>query len=200
MNFYHVIKKEAGTILIAMIAIATVLFFISAFMTSKYHAEIKVLIVQKNYVIEEDFYNSNRMSNYVGKVFSRVIYTDAFLNQVLQSPLNIRKTFSMDSRERKKEWGEMVSVDRLGDVGIVRVSVFDVEEDVAVNTAKAIAWAMSKKKNEYFSDAENLDIRIIDEPIVHDIKTRPNIYVNTIFGLLIGLVGSIGYIFFLKDK
>lgn len=199
MNFLQSIKRSWGDIIITTIVVTTVVFFISAFMTPKFQVDIEVLVVQENMNPEADINAINRSSEYLSKVLFRVIFTESFLDHVLQAPFGIEKKFSEDSKKRKKEWRETVSVDRVDNTGIIHISVFDPDREEAVNIAKAIAWTMDQYGGRYHDGGEAVRVIVIDDPMVFSIKTKPNLYVNTLLGFIVGLMGSLGYIYFLKE-
>lgn len=162
-------------------------FFVSTLIPPKYRSDITILIIQK----ETNTASASRSVEYLSEIFSQVIFTELFLDDVLNSSLKIEKKFSDDPGERKKQWEKEVQVEKISGAGILKISVFDRSMIESRKIARAIAQNFSENGQKYHGRKEVIEPKLIDGPITSSLPVSPNIFLNTALGLIIGFVGSV---------
>ncbi|MEA1925966.1 MAG: Wzz/FepE/Etk N-terminal domain-containing protein [Patescibacteria group bacterium] len=162
-------------------------FFVSTLIPPKYRSDITILFIQK----EANTASASRSVEYLSEIFSQVIFTELFLDDILDSSLEIEKKFSDDPGERKKQWEKEVQVEKISGAGILKISVFDESMIESRKIARAIARNFSENGQKYHGRKEVIEPKLIDGPITSSLPVSPNILLNTVLGLIIGFVGSI---------
>ncbi|MFZ5982446.1 MAG: YveK family protein [Patescibacteria group bacterium] len=201
MNPDIFIKKLASRwqiILISALALASLTFAISAFITPKYQSDMSVLVIQKQPVDKIDAFSAAKSAEYLSDIFLKVIYTDSFIDEVFKSPMEISTKLSSDHEEKKKEWEKMVKSKKVNNTGIVKVTVYNSSRKEAERIAQAIGWNLSTNGGKYHGGGDKVVINTIDGPITSDSPTSPNIWLNALLGFIVGIIGSCGTVYFLE--
>ena len=194
-NILTRIKNKWQLIVYMTLVLGAVAFFVSTLIPPKYRSDITVLFVAKSV----DTFSASRSAEYLGAVFSQVVYTDSFMSDVLESPQNIEKRFSLDPKKRKKQWENGVMINKIDNTGILEISVFDTERAEAQKIAEGIGWNFVNNSKKYHGSEGSVEAKVINGPITTTKPAQPNVFVNAILGALIGLVGSLLLVFFFKD-
>lgn len=192
----QIIKNHWQTILLVTFFLTASVFAVSAFLTPKYESDMSILVIQKQPEDKIDAYSAAKSAEYLSDIFSKVIYSDSFIDAVIQSPLNITRKFSSDREERKKEWKKDVKVKKINNTGILEISVFDTSRKEAEKTVQAIAENLSINNGQYHGGGQKIVVNTIDGPITSHNQARPNVFLNSLLAFLIGIIGSLGFFYF----
>jgi len=195
-NFLKVIKKNWEIILIFPLILGFLSFSISAFLPVRYSSEVKILVIQKQPNDKVDAFSAAKSAEYLGDVLSRMIYTDSFIDDVKNSSLDIKWNFSSSSEKRKKEWAKEIDIKKINNTGILEIKVLDRSKAEAKKISEAIANNFINNGKKYHGGGDNVEIKLIDGPIVSDFQASPNILLNIIFAFAIGLIGSLSWAYY----
>lgn len=192
------LKKHIAFLIIITLVFSAVGFGLSIIQTPKYESSVQLLVIQK-YGDQFDAFTARRSAETVAETLSSVVYTSSFMKQVLQAPLDIKDTFPQDLKNRKKSWKKEINV-RLLESGNFQVLVYDKDKDQAEKVAYGIAYIMVTKGSEYHGGGQQVEIKMVERPITSIRPAKPNIYLNTILGFIVGLLTATGIIFLLPEK
>lgn len=195
-DFSNVLKRKWKSITLVAVLVASLVFAVSALMEPKYRSDMSVLVIQKQSEDKVDAYSAAKSAEYLSDIFSKIIYTDSFIDDVLKSPENVQNKFSSDKEERKKEWKKEVKVEKINNTGIIEISVYDPSRNEAEKIAQAISSNLSANNQKYHGGGEKINITIVDGPITTKFPASPNVFLNTLVGFFLGIIGSIGYLYF----
>ncbi|GEM_PF-1069447 len=190
----NILKKWQLVMYISFI-LGAMTFLVSTIVTPKYKSEITVLIVQK----KVDILVASRNAEYLSNIFEQVLYTESFMDGVLKSDISIKRQFSVDPRERKKEWENEIKSEKIGSTGMLRISVIDPVNEDSYKIALGISKNFKENSTEYFGQKEKVEIKVIDGPITSAKVAYPNIVLNTVLGFIVGLFGSLVIVYFYED-
>jgi len=179
--------------------LTALVFAVSAFLTPKYESDMSILVIQKQPEDKVDAFSAAKSAEYLSDIFSKVIYSDSFINDVIGSPLNISRRFSADKEDRKKEWEKDVKVKKINNTGILEISVFDLSRKEAEKIVQAITWNLSTNNGKYHGGGEKIVVNAIDGPITSQNQARPNVLLNSLLAFLIGIIGSVGFFYFTEE-
>ncbi|MEW6407988.1 MAG: Wzz/FepE/Etk N-terminal domain-containing protein [Patescibacteria group bacterium] len=201
MEQYILALKKHWLIIFIVVVFTTVFSFgASLIQTPKYKASVKVLIIQKQ-ANRMDAYTASRSAQAIGEVLSKVVYTSSFFDQVMQTGFKIEKEqFSKDIEKREKEWKEMISASVIDEAGTVQINVFHFNQKQAEQIAYAITYVMVTNGSQYHGGGEQIEIKMIDAPIVSKKPVKPDILQNTIAGFILGFLVSASVIILLASK
>lgn len=162
-------------------------FFASTLVAPKYESNITILIVQK----DANASSASQSVEYLSEVFSQVVHTELFFDDVLESRFNIEESFEGDPTERKQQWEKAIVVNKISNAGILKIGVQNSSRSQAHLIAQAIAENFATNSEKYHGSSDAVIVKLIDGPITSTKPVAPNIPLNTSFGLLVGLLGSI---------
>jgi len=120
----------------------------------------------------------------------------SFYNKLLERNQDIEDSAAgLADPQRKAFWGDMLSVRRAGNSGVVRVKVSDSNslqaEIISRQTAGDIITVMSR----YYDTNNDLDMRLIDGPIVF-LANQGKTSILVVLSILLGIVaGAAAYLF-----
>ncbi|MBU1890626.1 hypothetical protein KJ782_04030 [Patescibacteria group bacterium] len=192
MNYLAKIREKKIPILIVTavaVGISIILTFIQPF---EYRSSFSLLVIEKNKNL--DAYAAAKSAERLSLSLGEIVYTTSFYDKVISSGnLPSSVTFPEDEQARRKLWRDKIETRVSPDVGMVKISVYDVDKDRSKDLANSLAIVLSEQGTEYVGGGNSITLKIVDYPITSKNPTRPNIVLNIVAGLIIGLVISIGY-------
>jgi capsular polysaccharide biosynthesis protein len=192
-------KNHWQTVSLVTLLLTALVFAISAFLAPQYESKMSILVIQKQPEDKVDAFSAAKSAEYLSDIFSKVTYSDSFIDDVIQSPLNIKREFSTDREERKKEWEKDIKVKKVNNTGILEISVFDPSRKEAEKIVQAIAWNLSTNNGRYHGGGQKIAVNAIDGPITSQNQARPNVLLNSLLAFLIGITGSLGFFYFVEE-
>ena len=199
-KFIQIIKNHWQTVFLTTLLLTASVFAVSAFLTPEYESDMSILVIQKQPEDKVDAFSAAKSAEYLSDIFSKVIYSDSFIDDVIQSPLNIQREFSADKETRKKEWEKDVKVKKINNTGILEIGVFDVSRKEAEKIVQAIAWNLSTNNGKYHGGGQKIVVNAIDGPITSQNQARPNVLLNSLLAFLVGVIGSLGFFYFMEES
>lgn len=195
-NFINRLKNRWQAIVYISVLLGAIVFSVSAIKSPKYSSNISVLIIQKY----TDIFSASRSVEYLSDLFSEVIYFDSFIEETLTTSFQIEKKFPSDQQDKIKAWKRMVKVDNSKkEVGILNIIVTDYSKKEAEKIAAGIGWNFVNNNDSYHGSGKDIDMKIISGPITDNKSTYPNLFVNTSWGMIIGMIISLLLIYFFKN-
>jgi len=181
MNYLATLRKYWYILLIAVIITCVLTLILTAVQTPKYRSTVRLLIIQKGVEAQ----TAARSVEVLGNVLSRIIYTSSFMNDVLESGLDIEDTFSRDPEKRELEWRKDLEVETKG-AGILEIRTYATSSYQTEQLAFGISYILTSKGKVYHG-AENVEIKMIDQPITSKKPVKPNVLFNLIIAFVLGL-------------
>jgi capsular polysaccharide biosynthesis protein len=178
------------TVLVVASAAAAFAVIFSLFQPLAYRATMRVLIVQATSPTL-DAYTAAKSAEKVGKNLAQVIESASFREAVLQQDAAIDgETFSGDERRRRRRWQRNVEASIAPESGVMTFSVYHVIPAQAEAIVAAMGAVMIRDIHSY-TGSQDLDVKIIDPPVVSRFPVRPNIFMSGLIGFFIGgLLGA----------
>ncbi len=165
---------------------AVLAFDLAVFQTPEYKAVSKVLIIQKQ-TAGQDIYSVSKSAQYLCRVLKEGIYSDSFFEKVISLSGQVNQSdFSLESKERRKQWEKAVKVKIIRDLGVIEIDVFYPEKEKAEQINLAIDNVLEKNHQFYHGSGQNVELRILDKPLVSEKPVTLNLWAVTILGALIG--------------
>ncbi len=199
-NFFYNLKKQWQLVFFSALLLASISFALSTILPIKYESTVSILIIQKQSVEKVDAFSAAKSAEYLSQIFSRIIYTNKFFQELFQSPYKIVNDFPRDPEEWKKSWKKAVAVKKINNTGIIKISVLSSSRDQAENLAQAIAWNLSQNGQKYHGGGDRVEIKLIDGPITPFDSAWPKVWLNTLLGLLVGVLIAGSIIYFFPDN
>jgi len=192
------LKKYWKTVVLIVVIAVVLGFVFSIVQPLKYSATIELLIIQKQEQIS-DAYTAAKSVEKLSTNLAQVVYTNSFFDKVMSSGFAIEDKFSKDEIKKRKEWQKMISTEVAWETGMLKVVVYDTDKNQASQIAEAIAYVLATKGDEYHGAGKNVIIKTVDSVLLSRYPVKPNIPVNLLIALALGLLAGNGFVI-LKSK
>ncbi len=198
MSPYLKVLSRYWYVVVVIFVITTLLgFVISIFQTPKYRSTVEVLIIQRHGTAFSAV-TAAQSAEAIAKVLTKVVYTNTFLDDVLDSGFDVKKEFPVDPEERNKEWEKTVDVDLTDVSGILEINAYAEDRYQAEQIALAVAYVFTTKGKQYHGGGEAIGIKMIESPITTDKPAVPNFPRNIAIGFVLGLVAGLGVVYLIR--
>jgi capsular polysaccharide biosynthesis protein len=165
----------------------------------KYSSTARLLILQ-DVGSGVDAYTASRSEERIADNLSTLIYTSTFFDQVVNSGFSIDENIFSDSdSRRRKEWGNTVRATVSRGSGLLSVTAFHQDVNQAEQIVRAISFVLADRVGEYTSGGD-VAISLVDEPLNSRWPVKPNVVVNILSGLVLGMFVGIAYIILQTEK
>lgn len=197
--FLKSIKKRrslvAGIILGAFILVATATFV----QPLKYSVKSRLLIAQN--LSGADPYTVSKSNQYLSNLFSQVVYSSSFFNLTTSAGFNIDTSyFGNDYKSQMKVWKKTVEARSVGDTGIMEIYIYHPNTYQAQQIALAVNQTLISKSFNYQKGGDQVSVSVIDQPLTSTFPVKPNLTLNFVAALVLGVVTAMLYIYFFPLK
>jgi len=185
----HLLKKRWKAIILFSIIVAILSGFLTLLFPLNYKANSQVYIIAQNrYGV--DPYTTVKSAERVGENLIQIIKTTDFYNKVKIENLDIDWNYFEKYSEKKKreKWLKSVNVNMVYGTSVMNINIYHTSAEEAKKISEAVAKTLVSKSWEYVGG--DVVVKIINEPIVSSYPVKPSIFLNTIFGFLVGLFFS----------
>ncbi len=184
------IRQNWRTITIIVLGTLVISLVATSFQKPLYKASGRILITQKTNA-DLDMYKASQSAERLAMLFAKIIKSSSFMKDVLNSGFPIDSTyFPSKEKDLREKWAEMVSSRVSTDTSIIEINVYHPEASEAKNIMNAIIYNFSQKGKAYYNLGDEVGIVVLDTPLVSERPVKPNILLNIILSLFIGLVIS----------
>jgi len=196
-------KRVVASIVLTFLALATIFLVFSPF---KYEASSKVVVTQKP-LENESSYAITQSNIRLSQLLAEAVDSSSFFKKVLGSGYGIDEDYfsrTGDSQEMVRKWKAWVEagVSGSGD-GVINIKVYHTDKAQLKRIADAINQVLRTDNSDYHSLGDRVEIRVIDQPMVSDRPTEPNIFLVLALALVLGITVAFSYVylfFFLPDQ
>jgi len=148
-----------------------------------------------------DPYLASKSTEYLSNILAKVIYSNSFFENVLESGYYINKNyFGQTVKEQMKIWAKTVSAKSMNDSGIIALNIYHTDRSQTELINRAVVFTLQTKHGLYHGGGENVSIKVIDEPITSNYPVKPNLVLNFGLALALGLVFSLIYIYLFPEE
>ena len=184
-------KKQTLTAFFAVFLIIGIIYTLSQ--PFKYSTTSKLLVIQQG-TSGVDPLSVSRTEQYLSTLFAQVISSNSFFNLVLNSDPTIEKDyFSGDTIHQMKTWNKTVSAKSEENSGFIDITVFHPAPEQATKIANAINQILITQNTNYQGVGSLVKVVVIDDPLVSNYPTQPNILINA--GIVVGATLVFGFIY-----
>jgi capsular polysaccharide biosynthesis protein len=198
-EFWQLVRQKKSTIFTIIIVSLVIVLSVSLLTPAKYGAQTKILVMQEGF--SADAYTISRNNEYLGKLFSQIIYSSSFYNFVMNDDTYRidQYYFNGNESEQLKIWRKTISTKTYGDTGIIEINVYHPIASQAKQIALTITNTLRNQGHNYLNN-DNIEINVIDQPIVSDNPIKPNIPYNIIVTLLLSLMIALILIYIFPER
>lgn len=164
----------------------------------EYSSTTRLLITQELGAV--DAYTASRSAERIADDLASIVYTSTFYDKVMSSGYPVEESyFPNDALKRRKAWEEAVAVAVSRSSGLLTVKAYHPDVTQAEELARAVAYVLSTQGWTYTSGG-NIAVQIVDEPLNSRYPVRPNLAVNGLSGLVLGILAGSGYVLIMTER
>ncbi|MBT4153944.1 MAG: hypothetical protein HOE53_04830 [Candidatus Magasanikbacteria bacterium] len=156
----------------------------------EYRADAQMLVVSRTrYGV--DPYTAVKSAERVGENIARIVGTDIFFAQVLSQPgfqLDTNRFVGTTERIRRNRWERTIDASVSFGTGVLNISAYHTDPSQAKAYASAVMETLVERGWEYVGGDVNL--KIVNQPVVTALPVRPNILFNALGGFALGVLIS----------
>ncbi len=157
----------------------------------RYGGTVRLLIIQRS-TYGLDPYTAAKSAERIADNLSQVLYTQDFFTKVLaQDPTIDQTKFPSDQTKRRKAWEQALRTSLTQGTGLLSVTVLSTDKGEATKIAQSIADVLTLRGKEYIGG--DLEVKLVDTPLVSSYPISPNVPLGLAVGLLAGLVVGVFY-------
>lgn len=186
----HRLKVVAGAVFGLIIFLSISLFF-----PWEYSATARLLVIPSS-SIGVDPYTAVKSAERISENLAQIVQTSSFFDRVLktQPQFNFDSSVfdNLNERERREKWNKTIVTEVIPGTGLFSVTAYNHDRDAASAWANAVSFVLSTQGYEYTSS--NVQIKIVDTPLVSRFITRPNFLLVGFLGLVVGGLLSAFYV------
>lgn len=161
-----------------------------------YKTSFSLLIIQDTKE-SSNIYSSIESSDKLANLLKIMVKTSDFQNSIINSDFNINKDdFSDDEATKRKEWNKMIKIGIIPGSGIVNFDVYYKNRLGAEEYAKAIVSSIVNDGAQIYGGSKSIKFKVVNSPLTSNKPATPNILLNGILSLFIGLLSSLFYVYF----
>lgn len=185
-NFLALLSEKKGSIFLFGFFVAAAVFFVETAISPRYAVRTDFMVVQV--AGSQDFYTLFKSSEYLGKVLSESMYSERFINAVIETgKVSAQGFLPTDKRERLTKWREMVSVEKNLELGMLSVTVKSDTEREAAKTMEALSDVLINRNTEFRGgDEKAVEVRVLSGPITDRNPTPRELLILSLIGFLAG--------------
>ena len=187
---FRTLEKHAKLIFTWGLVFAVLSATASLFFPKQYLATSQVLIISRDRA-GVDPYTQARSAERIGVNLTQVMKTTDFYNKVMSSnafPFDRDQWKNLTDREQRKKWTKDVQANMVYGASLMNINVYSYSQAEAVNLSNAITQTLAAQGWEYLGG--DVAIKAISNPLASRWIGRPNFFMNSIIGFLVGILIS----------
>lgn len=198
-NISALIRGKITGIIILGLFVAALSFLALVAKEKNFKVTTDYLIVQ-NQTQNEDFYTLSKSAEYTGRILNEGIYSELFIDEVIKTEKVNAEFLPFDKKEKMKEWGKTVQVNRNPELGILSIEVFNDSQKQSLAISNAIGDVLMNKNNLFLGEGQNIGVKILSGPIVEKNPTFENISATMAGGFVLGIMLGILWVVYKENK
>jgi capsular polysaccharide biosynthesis protein len=188
------IKKRRAVVASIILATFVVMAIATFIQPLKYSVKSRLLISQN--LTGSDPYTVSKSNQYLSNLFSQVVYSSSFFNLVSDAGFNIESSyFGYDYKKQMKTWKKTIEARSVGDTGILELYIYHPNTYQAQQISLAVNQVLMSQSSNYQKGGDKVFISVIDQPLTSTYPVKPDIILNAIFALLLGVGAAVLYVY-----
>ena len=198
-SLFTLLKQKTGILFLSGVLCAAIAFAGTMVLSARFQSSMDFLVVQSN-TQGQDFYSLFKSSEYLSKVLSEAIYSERFIDAVVETGKINGQFLPANKKERLDEWRKMVEVEKNLELGVLSVTVKSDNDRDASRVMSAISEVLIERNSLFRSgDDKSVEIRVLSGPILEMQPTLKTILSVIIGGFLSGIF-LMSFVLILKSQ
>lgn len=189
-------QHSLSIILVTLIGVVASIGF-TLLQTPQYRSSLTLLVLEQQNNL--DGYTAAKAAERLSASLGQLMYTTTFTDQVYQRIQSSEllagdPLFTATDIKRQKLWKRSIETRIQPDVGMLQISVFHANRAAATIMANALATVLVEQGANYLGGGQDVQLKVVNYPLTTERPARPDVVLNVLAGLLLGLGASMGYI------
>lgn len=198
INHYEIVRRDWRKVIVIGLLIVLVGLIITIIQPFMYRASVSIYIMQKS-SFSIDAYSASKSEERIANKLSPIILSSSFLEKVIYSGFDIDQSyFPKDEYKRREKWGKTVETSVVGEASKLEVHVYHQDPGQALQISNAIAYILTQQKREFIG-IDDVDLKVLDSPLVSKYPVRPNVVLNLLLSLFAGLALGVAFVIMTYD-
>jgi len=134
----------------------------------------------------QDYYTVTRSAEYMSRVLGEIVYTEKFIDTVIETGSIDTNFLPKDKKNRLKQWAQMLSVNKNPELGFIKVVISGSSEREVSRISQAVTVVLTEKSGEFFGNGnDTVNVKLLSGPII---EANPS-------GSLLSLIAIAGFLF-----
>jgi capsular polysaccharide biosynthesis protein len=186
-QFKSILSKKIGLMVLAGLLLAAISFWGIMLLSPRYQSNFDVLVIQnqENFV---DSYTLAKSTEHFSKLLSESVYTETFLNKVIEGDPELSKILPIEREDRMKTWGRMVQTSINVELGMIHLKALANDRSQVERMSKTIASVLAENNNLFISENQKIEVRMINAPLIKNNPGMNMLVFTAVASFLIGML------------
>jgi len=199
-DFFTSLKAKWEAAIIITVLAATFGLYINFFLPHYYQSHTEFLIVQRQNP-NIDAYTAIKGAEQLAYTFKQIVLSPAFFEKISEPVFDVETSyFGQEPKKIIKKWQKTAIVETVPNTGILKIDVFHSDQREAQKINQAISYVISNERHLFLGDNQEINVMSLGKATVSNKNVKPNALVNTLLGVITGIVLSASLIIFLPNK
>lgn len=186
-QFRAILSKKIGLMILVGLLLAAVSFWGIMLISPRYQSNFDVLVVQ-NQEGFVDSYTLAKSTEYFSKLLSESVYTETFLNKVIEGDPELSKVLPVGREDRMKAWGKMIQTSINIDLGMIHLKTLANDKASVERLSKTIGNVLAENNNLFVSENQKIEVRMINAPLIKNNPGMNTLVFTVTASFLIGML------------
>lgn len=193
ISHLEIVKRDWRKILVVALFIVLLSMVFTLVRPFLYRATVSIFVVQKS-SFSIDAYSASKSEERIANKLAQVIVSSSFLDKVVNAGFDVDKSyFPTDERKKRDKWSKTVETAVPAGLSKLEISVYHSDPNQALQISNAIAYALTAGKRDFIG-IEDVDLKVLDSPLVSKYPVRPNVIFNLALGIIVGLILGVAFV------
>lgn len=186
-QFRAILSRKIGLMILIGLLLAAVSVWGIMLLSPRYQSNFDVLVVQ-NQEGFVDSYTLSKSTEYFSKLLSESVYTETFLNKVIEGDPELSKVLPVGREDRMKAWGKMVQTSINIDLGMIHLKTLANDKAQVERLSKTIGNVLAQNNNLFVSENQKIEVRMINAPLIKNNPGTNTLVFTVTASFLIGML------------
>ncbi len=185
------IRQFIRVLALAVLIMVLVGTLVTLIQPKKFRSSVELLVLETQ--TQGDVYATIRSAEKLNATLAQLTQTTSFTEAVLAGAGVSRGLFPTDPNKLKKEWKKTVQARVIPDTGLLHIDVYHQYPSQAIVIAESVSRVIAQNAAGY-TGSNNVAVTVVDGPVTSRRFVKPNIALNLVTSVLLGLFLSLGYL------
>lgn len=189
-------QHSLSIVLVTLIGVVASIGF-TLLQKPQYRSSFTLLVLEQQNNL--DGYTAAKSAERLSASLGQLMYTTTFTDQVYQRIKSSEllagdPLFTATDMKRQTLWKRSIETRIQPDVGMLQIAVYHANRSASTIMANTLATVLVEQGTNYLGGGQDVQLKVVNYPLTTERPARPDVVLNVLAGLLLGLGASLGYI------